>query len=313
MNPPAFQHPDDGWYMIEPAGEHPHPAAGVVQVIDAPAMAAIVRRFQAEARQPGFAGLLVDQDHFSREPDKATRAFGWLMALRARPDGLYGQIRWTASGRAAVDGGDYRYFSTEYEARDLAPLERSPAGLPRVRPLRLAGLALTNQPNNRGARPITNRRPELSRRPAAPAAAAPPPPNPTPMMHTIATKLGLPAEADEPAVLDALARLLNRAAGLEAEVAALRGACVEADLDRYQGRFPAAERATWRALLVANREAALKALRALPEPAGAPGGVVCNRAEARHREVHALMRAQGCDFETAWNLARAARPELFAS
>lgn len=147
MNPPAFQHPDDGWYMIEPAGEHPHPAAGVVQVIDAPAMAAIVRRFQAEARQPDFAGLLVDQDHFSREPDKATRAFGWLMALRA-----------------------------------------------------------------------------------------------------------------------------------------------------------------------------------LPEPAGAAGGVVCNRAEARppaapaagarearHREVHALMRAQGCDFETAWNLARAARPELFAS
>jgi hypothetical protein len=305
--------------MIEPAGEHAHPASGLVQVIDAEALDRIVRRFADEARQPGFAGLLVDQEHFSHDQDKASRAFGWLTALQARPDGLYGRIRWTASGRAAVDGGDYRFFSTEYEARDLAP-----CGPGRARPERLAGLALTNKPNNRGGRPITNRQPEETPRPAASAAAAPTEPTHNHIMNLIATQLGLPGEAGEQAVLAELARILNRASELEAEITALRGARVEADLERYQGRFAAGEREAWRALLVANRDAALQALAALPESAGPAGGLVCNRAqarvpaapapnarEARQREVTTLMRGQGCDFETAWNLARAARPELF--
>jgi hypothetical protein len=86
---------------------------------------------------------------------KETIAYGWLMGLQGRADGIYGQIRWTATGQAAVDGGDYRLFSTEYDPADMEVLSE---GAPmRARPLKLDGLTLTNAPNNKGASPITNR------------------------------------------------------------------------------------------------------------------------------------------------------------
>ena len=150
-----FQHPADGWYQIEPAGEHLNTAAGLVQVIDADALSTIVNRFNAAAAQPEFAGMLVDHEHFQHEPDQETRAYGWLMKLQNRADGLYGQIRWTETGQKAVDGGDYRFFSTEYNPAEATVLNAS--GPRRIRPLRLAGLTLTNSPNNKGGKPITNR------------------------------------------------------------------------------------------------------------------------------------------------------------
>src|SRR5438128_1820956 len=120
MNTPIlnrdYQHPADGWYHLEPLGEHPNTAAGVVQVIDMKAIDSIVRGFNADAdagRLPHGAEMLVDHEHFSHDAEKETRAFGWLNRLQARPDGIYGQVRWTTTGRAAVDGGDYRFFSTE--------------------------------------------------------------------------------------------------------------------------------------------------------------------------------------------------------
>ncbi len=152
-----FQHPPDGWYQIEPAGEHANARADVVQVIDEKACAAIVENFNREAAKPGFPGMLIDQEHFKHDLSKETRAFGWLMRVTNRPDGIYGQIKWTGSGRAAVDQGDYRFFSTEYAAPDLQTVRHGFA-----RPLRLHGLTLTNTPNNHGGKPITfmNRQPD---------------------------------------------------------------------------------------------------------------------------------------------------------
>ena len=115
----AFQHPADGWYMIEPAGEHPSPASGFLQVMDNIARESIVNRFNQEARAPGFAGMLIDHEHFKHDQSKESRAYGWLMELQNRSDGIYGRINWTSTGRAAVDGGDYRFFSTEYNTSDL--------------------------------------------------------------------------------------------------------------------------------------------------------------------------------------------------
>ena len=150
----GFQHPEDGWYQIESKGIHPNANAKVVQVIDDPAIHSIVDTFNKEAARPGFAGMLIDHEHFSHDLSKETRAFGWLMRLQDRPDGIYGQIRWTGTGQDAVDSGDYRYFSTEYEVSDLQPVAGSAKN---IRPLRLAGLTLTNVPNNKGQKPITNR------------------------------------------------------------------------------------------------------------------------------------------------------------
>jgi hypothetical protein len=156
MNDPEFLHPLDAWYQIEACGEFPNSRAGVVQVIDGAAVDSIVNNFNREAdAQSNYPGMLIDIDHFKHDDDKETRAYGWLMRLRNNHGVLEGQIRWTTSGREAVDGGDYRYFSTEYAKDDMQTIGNSKP--PRVRPLRLDGLTLTNMPNNQGASPITNR------------------------------------------------------------------------------------------------------------------------------------------------------------
>jgi phage I-like protein len=151
-----FQHPDDGWYQIEAKGEHTNARAKVIQVMDDDAISSIVKNFNKEASQPGFEGMLIDQEHFKHDDEKATTAFGWLMRLQARGDGVYGQIRWTRTGQAAVDGGDYRHFSTEFDIKDCEEIPGK-GKIKRLRPLRLDGLTLTNFNNNKGQKPITNR------------------------------------------------------------------------------------------------------------------------------------------------------------
>jgi hypothetical protein len=153
-----FNHPADGWYQIETPGEHPNKQGGVVQVIDASSVRSIVNRFNQEAdnyaqthRAP-FPGMLIDHEHFKHDADKETRAYGWLLRMENRGGVPFGEIRWTRVGQQAVDGGEYRFFSSEYAPGDLEQL-----GGNKVRPMRLAGLTLTNQPNNKGGQPITNR------------------------------------------------------------------------------------------------------------------------------------------------------------
>src|SRR4051812_46077821 len=85
LNRDGFGHPDDGWYQIEPKGNHLNKASGVVQVIDDQAIDSMVNRFKQEAAAPHFAGLLVDHEHFKHDADKETIAYGWLMGLQARP------------------------------------------------------------------------------------------------------------------------------------------------------------------------------------------------------------------------------------
>jgi hypothetical protein len=157
FNRADFEHPADGWYQIEPKGTHPNLEAGVEQVIDDTACAAIVNRFNADAdagKLPQGHELLIDHEHFKDQADKETIAYGWLQRAQARADGIYGRIRWTAVGQSAVDGGGYRFFSSEYDPKDIVALGGTP---PRIRPMRLDGLTLTNMPNNKGGKPITNR------------------------------------------------------------------------------------------------------------------------------------------------------------
>jgi phage I-like protein len=157
-----FQHPADGWYQIETPGKHLNKEAGVLQVIDDTAVNSIVNRFNQEAddykRKNGkpFPGMVIDHEHFKHQADKETRAYGWLMRLENRGGIPFGQIDWTNTGKPAIDGGDYRYFSTEYDPRDLVVLNKGQKPM-RIRPMRLDGLSLTNAPNNIGGAPITNR------------------------------------------------------------------------------------------------------------------------------------------------------------
>jgi hypothetical protein len=212
-----FSHPADGWYQIEPKGEHPNRAAGLIQVIDDEAGNSIVDRFNQDAAAGKLRHgkeMLIDHEHFSDQPDKETRAYGWLQELQNRADGIYGRIRWSKTGREAVDGGDYRFFSTEYSPKDLQEVKseivnRKPE-FRKARPLRLDGLTLTNMNNNRGQKPITNRRSEKDFAGACAPAASNANQNTNTKMNTVAIKLGLAADAPEETILAEVTRLLNR-------------------------------------------------------------------------------------------------------
>jgi len=233
-----FQHPADGWYQIEVPGEHVNRESGVVQLVDDAAVCSIVNRFNQEADAyaakygMSFPGMLIDHEHFKHQADKETVAYGWLMRLEDRQGKPFGQIRWTNTGKPAIDGGDYRFFSSEYDPKDLQILNRGEKPV-RVRPLRLDGLTLTNDPNNKGGAPITNRgrqdaRPNTFAVAGAPAANQPK--TNQAKMNNIALKLGLAVEASEEAILAEVTRLItlkNRNAALEAENQMLLGEQVD--------------------------------------------------------------------------------------
>jgi hypothetical protein len=229
--------PSDGWYQIEVAGEWPA-GEGRRQIIDEKAMTSIVNRFTAEKAAAGdnWMGLLVDKDHLSHDLENPTDAMAWLQSVEIRNGELWGQLDLSDEGEAAVKGKRYKRFSTEYDPEDLEVVD---AG--RVRPLRLAGLAFTNRPNNRGGKPISNR----SEQPGGQKHN-----DNKPTMKSIAEKLGLPADADEAAILDAITKLQS-----EAKTAKDKAAEVEADavLNRFGPRVPEAAKAGWRAQLITNR------------------------------------------------------------
>lgn len=224
-----FQHPADGWYQIEAKGNHPNRAAKVVQVIDDTAAESIVNRFNADAAAGQLRHgneMLIDHEHFSDQADQETRAYGWLTRLENRADGIYGQIRWTSTGKPAVDGGDYRFFSTEYDPESVKILNANQPppkkDFRHVRPLRLDGLTLTNMHNNRGQRPITNRKSTFAGDVPADSTQSTETKSQNKKMKTVCTLLGLSADADESSVHAAVSKLLNRGDATPVELTQLR-------------------------------------------------------------------------------------------
>ena len=115
-----------------------------------------------------------------------------------------------------------------------------------MRPLKLAGLTLTNVNNNKGQKPITNRGLEID------------PPQKAKHMKTVCTLLGLCADASEEVVHAEVARALNRVKELE-------GSQIEADLETYRNRFDPKQREFIKSLLVTNRAATLEFLKTQPD------------------------------------------------
>jgi len=341
-----FEHPADGWYQIESKGKHSNQAAGVVQVIDDQACDAIVKTFNRDAAAPGFPGMLVDHEHFKHDAEKETRAYGWLTQLQNRADGIYGQIRWTGTGKSAVDSGDYRFFSTEYDSSDCVILN-SEGKMKTIRPMRLDGLTLTNDNNNKGQKPITNRK-EIP--PGAVAGADSnagkiPAQTEPKKMKTVCTLLGLSADASEESVHAAVTSIMNRAQKAEAELApvlnrattaenklvALEAIQIETDLETYKNRFDPGQKDFIKSMIITNRAGALAFLKAQPEikTPVAPGRIH-NRADAkeaapmesgdandeataekRREAVQSYKVANRCSHIEATNAVRRKSPELF--
>jgi len=319
----GFILPAGDWYQIEVSGEHENRGADVVQVIDNRAVNAMVENFS-----PGESGLLIDAEHFSHDPDKATTAYGWLMAVENRNGELYGKIRWTGTGRPAVEGGDLRFFSTEYCESGCEQLDEN-----RVRPMRLDGLTLTNRPNNRGGKPISNRESgEVTKTATATTSN-------TNTMKNTAKALGLPEDAPEGDVLAKIAEMKknkgaakNRINELEGKLKTVRNREADALIEEHKAKIgdDAGTIAFFRDGLINNREATEKALAALPEPSVKITDTkpLHNRATATPPEpvkgddaavdgaeqrklVDDIRLKNRCSHSEAWSQAKREKPELF--
>lgn len=158
----------DGWVQLTPCGEFPHSGAGVTQVVDREACDRIAAEFVGRKADTNFPGVLVDFDHFSLDTDKSSEAAGWITELEARDTGLWARVRWSDSGLAAVQGGRFRLVSPVFPAPDAC----EDLGSGRIRPVKLVSVALTNEPNIKGGKPIANRQSAIGKGEAPDGATA---------------------------------------------------------------------------------------------------------------------------------------------
>ncbi|OQA30263.1 MAG: Mu-like prophage I protein [Betaproteobacteria bacterium ADurb.Bin341] len=143
----------DGWVQVTPCGEFPHVGAGVTQVIDREACDRIAADFVGRKSDSNYPGVLVDFDHFSLDTEKSSEAAGWISDLEARDTGLWARVRWSDAGLSAVQGGRFRLMSPVFPP----PSHCEDLGGGKIRPVMLVSVALTNEPNIKGGRPLANR------------------------------------------------------------------------------------------------------------------------------------------------------------
>lgn len=330
--------PEDNWFHLVPVGEYTHigdDRKKRVQVLDADAIGKLVNTFRPK--------LLIDQEHWSYDPDKSSEAFGWLTEVEARENGLWGKVEWTDLGDKAIQNRRYRFLSPVWLPRDLENL-----GNDRVRPTRLDSIGLTNSPNLKGMVPLRNRD-------DASASAEGQTNKGKESMKAIAGKLGLTAEASEDAIVEQITKLQNRVtsaeakvSGLETENTELKNRVAEQDSEQIEAELDARNveektRARLRPVLATmkNREERTEFLDDVIGEAGddqepdvhtRSGKPVLNRADAgtpkskgkatakksdeemaqeQTAAVQDYALKNRCKWEQAYNAVRMTRPELF--
>ena len=302
--------PGDGWYIIETPGRYENTTTKgvhVVQVISPQTLASI-----AVAGVPP-EGIPIDKDHLSLDRNNSSEAMGWVRELAICGQDLAARIEWTALGLPLIQGKVYKHFSTVYpiDTPNPNPNPNSPVA---VTPQRLAGLALTNQPNNAGAPAITNR-----------ASGSPYPSagtneetttthsKDTEMNPEILKALGLPEGATDEEVLSAITELTQKAQDAEAAAQAAAESeadqVIEAEEKAANTELDADEKAECKEQILANRKHGVNYTHLLcnskrkPAPATtgrryegkAPaGGLVANRTQDSREEKVANRATEIC-------------------
>ncbi|MDR1063242.1 MAG: phage protease [Azoarcus sp.] len=119
------------WVHLIPAGTFSGRDGRGPYVLDAQA---VLRAF-GEHGMP----LAIDYEHQTQaapENGLPAPAAGWIAALSARADGLWGQVEWTERARGFIAAREYRYLSPVFEYEPKSG-----------RVVALLGAGLTNQPN----------------------------------------------------------------------------------------------------------------------------------------------------------------------
>jgi phage I-like protein len=135
------------WVQLSPYGDFPH--AQGLQRVTFEAAREMERRFASLAARAArlFAGAPMFIGHpdvpqlANQFPDR--KAYGWIMALEARPDGLYGQMKWSPAGLELLQNGHYKFLSPYWEARPVANENNRDV----FEPVELISAGLTNDPN----------------------------------------------------------------------------------------------------------------------------------------------------------------------
>ena len=131
--------------------------------------------------------LPVDENHTTLAGPVSAPARGWIAALEARDDGLYGRIEWTAAGHALMADKAYRGFSPTFLADKGGVVTR------------LTGAAITNNPALPELNILTNQETRMD-------------------LVQLRAALGLPETADEAAIL---ARITANAAAATSQATQL--------------------------------------------------------------------------------------------
>jgi len=318
-----FIMPQDGFFQISSLGEFPKTFENgtvLIQVVDGDSVQRMLAAFANDAAQPNFGGLLVDFDHFSMNPLTPSKAAGWVTELQGRPDGLYAKIRWSKSGEESVQSGEYRWPSPVWEFEEIVNS--------RVRPVHLLSVALTNDPNIKNMRPLSNRVTKEGGIMPDPAKGAETPATPqgSGEFAAVLTALGLKPGAT---LGDALASIANRDSSLATLQKQALETQAEADLEEFKDVI--ANREEVKKSLIANRDLTRKVLLAArketpknPQKAvvnragntlptgGAPAGddakekARCARISNRAAEIATTQRL---NYQTAWSRAEAEFPK----
>lgn len=123
----------DGWVMLMPVGGIAARDGRRFIMDDAARVVAV-----SQPRKGGPEELPVDYEHQSEEPTKGEGgpkpAAGWITELEARPEGIFGKVRWTDRAAAMIASRKYRFLSPAFL--------HSPSGDVQ----RIVGAGLTHRP-----------------------------------------------------------------------------------------------------------------------------------------------------------------------
>lgn len=335
---PALRAGAPDWAHLVPFGDYPGLLVGaesetpVIQRCDRAALDRLVKNFRPK--------ILVDFEHRSEMPGGDTAAAAWILNLEIRADGLWGKLDLSDLGEQAIVNKRYRHLSPAFDVEPvLAEVASGSAGFtpatPIVRPIRLLSAGLTNKHNLKALQPLINSAAANGRDGVSPSVLATQAEQAgKENMKDIAIALGLDSAAEKPAVLNAIQALATAKTELDqarAKVAELEGSILNQEAEAFVAanapkiKDPAAVKKQY----VLNKEATIALFASLADPAGgtAKAPVVHNRAGAKTPDaagaagtdkavsqaafVQQVRNREKCDHKTAFNLARAEKPELF--
>lgn len=161
----------------------------------------------------------LDDDVPAKDRPELEKAVGWLTDLRVTAQGLEALTEWTPTGKASVEGGEFAFWSPEWQPRHR---DRRTG---EVKGWWLSGTALTNDP-------FFNEMPPV----AASASAETTEPNhkeqhmTKEQLEALRASLGLAADATAEQILKASAQLVGERDALKAESVKLKASVPTAEV-----------------------------------------------------------------------------------